>query len=723
MEPLTEEIFNSIDKNEIDLELIFVDDNSPDGTGQIAEDLKAKYPIQVIHRAGKMGLGSAVIEGFKFSERPYLGVMDADMGHDPVILDQLIKSLADYDVAMGSRFAEGSKVEKWVWWRRATSEAGVFITRLLTGVKDPLSGYFFFNRRVIDGVKLNTVGYKILLEILVKGKFNQVKEMSYTFRSRKFEQSKLNAKEYYLFAKQIVVYSGFKIFRKIDDNRGLILLFTGVLALLLFHATTRALWMDETAVFWYLHYNPFRYLIEYFKVPDNHAPLYYFLQNVTYKIFPAGILGIRLLSIISGLLLSVLTYYWTKKIIKKQSWAILAVVFMMLSSYFVLISQMARYHSLTALFTLAALYFLYELLFTAASKKNIICFAFFAFLVGWTDYPHFFYLIIISNFIFIWAWLRKVKFLSWLNWFKIQLILALSFLPMVWLIWHRVFIQQDGGFNKVDLFGRGPVTFLLDFFMHFYAFFFGENILPWNYLVFGLGLLVLALLGYFGVEKIRQKQFSREQLFVLAVCLMVIVLNTVILNILDPRYNFIVYPKYGFVAFPLFIISLVIVISKISKKHWRNFIISGIIIVELFGLINFYSAKNYLNASYFNNFKSFEFIRDESLVGDYLIINSDLNRGFFDYYKSQYFKKITPIESDKISSEFSTSTSKRFWFFTTASDDGNVNNNTDSKIPAGLKIIERYDSVPLDNNLKKIKEKILHRGSYTFKYSVFLLSN
>ena len=196
---LVEEIFNIIDKNEIDLELIFVDDNSPDGTGQIAESLKIKYSIKVIHRAGKLGLGSAVIEGFKLSDRPYLGVMDADLSHDPVIINQLINSLNGNDIVIGSRFKEGSVVEDRSLVRRLISGTGVFLAKLLTGVNDPLSGYFLFRRDVINDVELKTVGYKILLEILVKGKFKNIKEFPYTFRMRKYSASKLNNKEFLFF--------------------------------------------------------------------------------------------------------------------------------------------------------------------------------------------------------------------------------------------------------------------------------------------------------------------------------------------------------------------------------------------------------------------------------------------------------------------------------------------------------------------------------------------
>lgn len=210
---LIEEIFEAVDKSKINLEFIIVDDNSPDGTGKIAEGLTDKYPIRVIHRSGKLGLGTAVMDGFRLSDREYVGAMDGDMSHNPDILNQMIASLIDNDIVMGSRFENGSKVENWGLHRRMISGAGVFMARILTGVKDPLSGYFFMKKEVIKGVNLKTKGYKILLEILVKGKYKKVKEFPYTFRMRKYSMSKLNTKEFLLFLGQIIKYSFYKAIR------------------------------------------------------------------------------------------------------------------------------------------------------------------------------------------------------------------------------------------------------------------------------------------------------------------------------------------------------------------------------------------------------------------------------------------------------------------------------------------------------------------------------
>lgn len=204
---LVDEIFGIVkNENDVDLELIIVDDNSPDGTGEVADELSKNHSLKVIHRKGKMGLGSAVLEGFHLSNREYLGVMDADLSHDPVILPEMFRNLGEYDIVIGSRFQEESKVENWRIDRKIISVVGVALARYLTHVSDPLSGYFMLKSEVVNGLTLTSPGYKILLEILVKGSYSKVKEIPFRFRTREFSVSKLNSGEYFLFIKQLLVF-------------------------------------------------------------------------------------------------------------------------------------------------------------------------------------------------------------------------------------------------------------------------------------------------------------------------------------------------------------------------------------------------------------------------------------------------------------------------------------------------------------------------------------
>lgn len=219
--PLADEIFAVVGEcPDINLELIVVDDNSPDGTARIARTLSTRYPVTVLERAGKGGLGSAVMAGFAHSRRPYLGVIDADMSHDPGVLPLLIRGLAESDVVIASRFGATSRVETWPLHRRLISLLGVSAARMLTGVEDPLSGYFFLRRSVIEGLELTSPGYKLLLEILVKGHFEKTRSIPFTFRTRDFGHSKLDVREYGLFLKQLLVFSSRKLQRRARGHRG-----------------------------------------------------------------------------------------------------------------------------------------------------------------------------------------------------------------------------------------------------------------------------------------------------------------------------------------------------------------------------------------------------------------------------------------------------------------------------------------------------------------------
>lgn len=209
---LVNEIFKSISSFEdIDLEMIIVDDNSPDGTGEVADELSKEFPIKVIHRKSKMGLGSAVMEGFRLSSRELLGVMDADLSHDPQILPEMVRSLDYYDIVSGSRFVEKSSVESWRLDRKITSVAGVWLARRLTNISDPLSGYFVLKRDVLNNLSLTSPGYKILLEILVKGKYSRIREIAFRFRTREYSKSKLYGREYVLFFRQLLKFYWMKI--------------------------------------------------------------------------------------------------------------------------------------------------------------------------------------------------------------------------------------------------------------------------------------------------------------------------------------------------------------------------------------------------------------------------------------------------------------------------------------------------------------------------------
>jgi len=195
---LVERVHKSL--SDYNYELIVVDDNSPDGTAELAKSLSSKYPVRVIVRTNERGLASAVVAGFKQAKGDILGVIDADLQHPPEFVPNLIKGVKEgADVAIASRYIKGGAIEGWTLKRKIISlgaklPANVLLTAARK-IKDPLSGFFLFRKQVIEGTELSPTGYKILLEVLVKGKPARVVEIPYTFRERERGKSNLTAKE------------------------------------------------------------------------------------------------------------------------------------------------------------------------------------------------------------------------------------------------------------------------------------------------------------------------------------------------------------------------------------------------------------------------------------------------------------------------------------------------------------------------------------------------
>jgi len=194
-------ISKHIPKN-ISTEAIVVDDNSPDGTGKIVEeylkDFKkvADYTINIIHRKAKDGLSSAILNGIQNAKGETIVVMDSDFSHPPQIIPKMIEAFKQYqcDLVVASRYITEGKIEGWTVKRKLMSKIAIMIAKKGLGVKikDPMSGFFAFKKNIIKELNFDALGYKFLLEILVKTKGISIKEIPYTFENRKFGSSKLD---------------------------------------------------------------------------------------------------------------------------------------------------------------------------------------------------------------------------------------------------------------------------------------------------------------------------------------------------------------------------------------------------------------------------------------------------------------------------------------------------------------------------------------------------
>lgn len=183
--------------NKIEAEIIVVDDNSPDGTAEVirAGNLTTEVPVDVHVRTNERGLASAVIKGLELSRGEVCVVMDADLSHPvdalPALVEPILSNKAD--IAVGSRYIRGGGVIDWPLKRRIISRGAGLLAFGLTRLADPTSGFMAVRKSVLRGVTLNPIGWKIVLEVVVRTGARTV-EVPIHFADREKGQSKLSAK-------------------------------------------------------------------------------------------------------------------------------------------------------------------------------------------------------------------------------------------------------------------------------------------------------------------------------------------------------------------------------------------------------------------------------------------------------------------------------------------------------------------------------------------------
>ncbi|HLC56854.1 MAG TPA: glycosyltransferase [Candidatus Nanoarchaeia archaeon] len=216
---LLDDIFLVSKKNKLKLEVVIIDDNSRDGTFDIVNKIKKdkKYNINAICRKDKKGLASAVLDGIDISKGEIIGFMDADLSHPAEKIFDMVKPILndEAEITIGSRLIEGGGVTNWPEQRRLTSRIATILAKPVTNIKDPMSGFFFFKREVIEETRLVPRGYKIGLEILAKGNYNKAIEIPYMFKNRTDGKSKLGMKQNMEYVTQLGDLYLYKIRKKL----------------------------------------------------------------------------------------------------------------------------------------------------------------------------------------------------------------------------------------------------------------------------------------------------------------------------------------------------------------------------------------------------------------------------------------------------------------------------------------------------------------------------
>ncbi|MFP3171638.1 MAG: glycosyltransferase family 2 protein [Acidilobus sp.] len=197
--PLLERLTKVLDG--VDYEVVFVDDNSPDGTAKVIEDAAKVNPrVRLLLRTNRKGLATAILDGIGASRGKYVVVMDADLQHPPEVVAEMVRAAegSGADIVVASRYAKGGRTRGWSPLRRLISWGATVISRLLVPesrrTSDPMSGFFLIRRDRVSLEGASPTGYKALLEILYRNPQAKVVEVPYTFMPRERGKSKLGTK-------------------------------------------------------------------------------------------------------------------------------------------------------------------------------------------------------------------------------------------------------------------------------------------------------------------------------------------------------------------------------------------------------------------------------------------------------------------------------------------------------------------------------------------------
>lgn len=210
-------VFAALRSAGVEAEMIVVDDNSQDGTERIIAEVAASHPVRLITRTNERGLSSAVVRGFDEARHDIFVCMDADLSHPPESLAPVIAPVAAgmSEFCLGSRYAQGgSTADDWGFFRWLNSKVATLMALPLVRVRDPMAGFFCTRREVVDRARaagLNPIGYKIGLEILVKGGCKQVTEIPIRFEDRLHGKSKLTVKQQIHYVRHILRLYRFRL--------------------------------------------------------------------------------------------------------------------------------------------------------------------------------------------------------------------------------------------------------------------------------------------------------------------------------------------------------------------------------------------------------------------------------------------------------------------------------------------------------------------------------
>lgn len=214
IELMVQRIFMALKEKKILGEIVVIDDNSPDGTSKIATGIGKHLPVRVYVRTRREGPGPAIMDGIRLADAPIACVMDGDLSHPPEALPGMFKLIKEGKalLVIGSRHVKGGGTSKWMWYRRFFSFGARLLGKFITPVNDLTSGFFMFDKKILEGAEIQPIGCKVGLELMVKGKHGgKVVEYPIVFLERAAGESKMGWRETRQYLQHLLSLSFYKL--------------------------------------------------------------------------------------------------------------------------------------------------------------------------------------------------------------------------------------------------------------------------------------------------------------------------------------------------------------------------------------------------------------------------------------------------------------------------------------------------------------------------------
>lgn len=513
---------------------------------------------------------------------------------------------------------------------------------------------------------------------------------------------------------------------------GIALFWIVAAALLFVGIRERSLWTDEWYAFKYFDLSFIDFIKEYWQNPDNHPPGYYLVLMAFVKLFGRHDIVLRLPSIIGGILS--LYMVWRLSLLVRgredEHWPYLAVLLAASAPFLVILSQTARFFTLSAA---AALFTIYALIRWVIERQSrwLIYHALGFVSIFYLDYPIALY-VGLGTALVVFA--TTIKTRAWRDlcaWIAAMIVAVLAVSPLISIVLREVSAEAAYG---ADVFSDGLFAWLLRFGSYAYAVLYGYVSFPWDWeITIPLVAVVLLLLyvAWVGREK-PGTWWNLPMRVIVTMGVTGIVANTILLELL-PRYTPPAFPRYVSFALYLWFIMLAYGISWLTVGHRRirAVVVAGLLFVNLFGLFVHF-GKQSADPTLFSggDHALYTVVAQEAQPGDYLFLNDDFPLVLVDWYRERYFKTVTPIGDIPSATFFDEHPRSRLWVIGYGYDDREgfrapIVKAQDAVANLGkrARIVEKGYARAVDTRFRAWKERLTGHPTYSHKVGLFLIEH